>query len=154
MKHLLPLLALLALPACASVMEGSTQEIAINTTPEGANCAITRNGQNIGRINPTPGAVVIEKTKYDIIITCTKTGYGKAVYHNVSGSEGATVGNIILGGGIGWAIDSANGSDNRYDSPLNIDLPKSGTANYRSPTYEERENRANAGQEQSGARKR
>ena len=29
---------------------------------------------------------------------------------------------IILGGGIGWAIDSARGADNKYDSPINITL--------------------------------
>jgi len=26
--------------------------------------------------------------------------------------------NIILGGGIGWAADSASGADNKYDSPV------------------------------------
>jgi len=30
--------------------------------------------------------------------------------------------NIILGGGIGWAIDSASGADNKYESPITITL--------------------------------
>jgi len=31
-------------------------------------------------------------------------------------------GNIVLGGGIGWAIDSASGADNKYDGVVNVTL--------------------------------
>jgi hypothetical protein len=41
---------------------------------------------------------------------------------NKSGAAGATFGNIVLGGGIGWAVDSATGSDNKYDSPVNLSM--------------------------------
>ena len=34
----------------------------------------------------------------------------------------AAADNIILGGGIGWAIDSASGADNKYTSPVNLTL--------------------------------
>jgi len=80
----------------------------------------------IGTVSPTPGGILIEKTKYDIIIKCNKDGYQEATYFNKSGSAAATFGNIVLGGGIGWAIDSASGSDNKYDSPVNITLPLEG----------------------------
>jgi hypothetical protein len=76
----------------------------------------------IGTVSPTPSAILIEKTKYDIIVKCDKDGYQEATYFNKSGAAGATVGNIILGGGIGWAIDSATGSDNKYDSPVNLTM--------------------------------
>lgn len=112
------------LSACSSIIEGTSQEIVINTSPEGANCALEREGMVIGRIDPTPGGVVVKKTKHDINITCTKKGYETATYFNKSDVAGATVGNIILGGGIGWAIDSANGADNKYTSPVNISLNK------------------------------
>ena len=49
-------------------------------------------------------------------------GYQKATYHNKSGAAAATFGNIVLGGGIGWAVDSASGADNKYTSPVNITL--------------------------------
>lgn len=124
MKYVAPLLCLLMLPACATIVEGSSQEVMVNTTPEGASCALNRGGQTIARIDPTPGAATIKKTKYDMTIVCNKKGYEQATYLNHSGSENATFGNIVLGGGIGWAIDSANGSDNHYDSPVNITLPK------------------------------
>jgi hypothetical protein len=94
----------------------------VNTNPPGADCALLRQDVPIARINPTPGAATIEKTKYDITVSCEKEGFEKATYLNHSGAAGATFGNIILGGGIGWAIDSASGADNKYDSPVNVTL--------------------------------
>ncbi len=88
-----------------------------------------REGQQVGSIASTPGSVVIKKTKYDITILCDKAGFAQANYLDHSGAAGATVGNILAGGGIGWAIDSASGADNKYDSPLNITLvPSSASA--------------------------
>lgn len=116
------IVALLALTGCSSIIEGTSQEIMVNTTPEGADCALEREGYVIGRINPTPGAVTIKKTKHDMTIKCTKKGYETSTYFNKSDVAGATVGNVILGGGIGWAIDSASGADNKYTSPVNMTL--------------------------------
>ena len=123
-KYVVMLASVLLLPACSSIVEGTSQELVINTTPEGANCALEREGQVIGRVNPTPGGITIKKSKHDITVTCTKSGYETATYHNKSDVAGATVGNILLGGGIGWAIDSANGADNKYTTPMNITLNK------------------------------
>jgi hypothetical protein len=110
------------LSACSSIIEGTNQEITVNTNPSGANCSLERQGMSIARVEPTPGAATIKKTKYDIIIYCNKEGYQEASYLNHSGAAGATFGNIVLGGGIGWAVDSAAGADNKYDSPVNITL--------------------------------
>jgi hypothetical protein len=124
MRNALILAAMAALAGCATIMEGTSQEIMVNTTPAGASCTLNREGQVIGKIYPTPGAVVVKKTKHDLIIICNKGGYEQATFINNSGSEEAAFGNILLGGGIGWAVDSANGSDNKYMSPVNITLPK------------------------------
>lgn len=122
MKRSLLLLPVLLLAGCSSIIEGTSQEIVVNTVPEAADCALEREGQVIGRINPTPGAVTIKKTKHDMTIICNKKGYQEATYFNKSDVAGATVGNVILGGGIGWAIDSASGADNKYTTPVNITL--------------------------------
>ena len=111
-----------ALASCSSIIEGTSQEISVNTNPAGASCSLNRQDLSIGRIDTTPGTVKIQKTKDDITIVCKKDGYQDATYLDQSGSAAATVGNIILGGGIGWAIDSATGADNKYDSPVNITL--------------------------------
>ena len=113
---------LFVLSSCSSIIEGTSQEILVNTNPSGANCSLERQGVSIARIDPTPGAATIKKTKHDMTIRCTKKGYQEATHFNKSGSAGATFGNIVAGGGIGWAVDSASGADNKYDSPVNITL--------------------------------
>jgi hypothetical protein len=113
------------LGGCASVVEGSRQEIAIATGPPGANCGLTREGFEIGRVNPTPGVAKIDKTKHDITVTCDKDGYQQAVIVNKSGTAAAAFANILLGivsGGVAVAIDSASGSDNKYDTPMTVKL--------------------------------
>lgn len=115
-------ISLLTLTACSSIIEGRSQEITIITNPSGASCSLMRNNIPIGTVYPTPGSIYIEKTKHHIMVVCEKDGYEPSQYLNRSGAASATFGNIILGGGIGWAIDSASGADNKYDSPVNITL--------------------------------
>lgn len=114
--------SLAALSGCASIIEGSSQQVMVNTNPAGADCALYREGIRIGTLQNTPGSVLISKTKHDVWIACVKQGFQQATYFDHSGAAGATVGNIILGGGIGWAIDSASGADNKYESPVNVTL--------------------------------
>jgi len=121
-KLAIGILSLCTLSACSSIIEGTSQEIMVNTNPPGANCSLERQGISIARIDPTPGSATIKKTKYDMIIYCNKKGYQEASFFNHSGEAGATFGNIVLGGGIGWAVDSAAGADNKYESPVNITL--------------------------------
>ena len=128
-KTVVAALACMAVGACSSIVEGTHQEISINTNPAGANCSLNRQGVEIGRVAATPGIARIEKTKYDITIVCDKDGYQQVSQNDHSGAAAATFGNIIAGGGIGWIIDSASGSDNKYDSPVNITLvPKTAAA--------------------------
>ena len=123
-KFGLILLSAVALSGCASVVSGTEQTITIATTPTVANCALSREGQVFARVNPTPGSVKVDKLKHDITVVCSKDGYLDSSAINESGSEGSTLGNIILGGGIGWAVDSARGADNKYQDHMNITLTK------------------------------
>ncbi len=107
---------------CASIIDGTTQEIVINTNPSEARCVLNRLGVSIGTVEQTPGSETIQKTKEDITIVCDKEGYQTATHFSNSGIQGSTWGNIVLGGGVGWAIDSARGADNYYESPVNITL--------------------------------
>lgn len=108
--------------ACSSIIEGRSQQIIVNTNPIGADCGLYRQNVRIATVQNAPGSALIEKTKHDMWIVCVKPGYQMATFYNHSGAAGATFGNIILGGGIGWAIDSASGADNKYESPVNITL--------------------------------
>ncbi|HYD07972.1 MAG TPA: hypothetical protein VEB21_17305 [Terriglobales bacterium] len=113
---------LAAASGCSSVLEGRHQAIMINTNPMGAECGLYRQSLRIATVQSTPSSALIEKSKHGIWVVCAKPGYQQATYFNRSGVAVATVGNFILGGGIGWAIDSASGADNKYDSPVNISL--------------------------------
>ena len=115
-------IAVVLLSGCASIVEGRSQQMTVNTNPNGASCVFMRQGLPVATVEPTPNSVYIEKNKYDITVECSKDGYQKATYFNHSGTAGATWGNIVLGGLIGWGIDSASGSDNKYESPMNISL--------------------------------
>ena len=117
---MLMLLGLLG--GCASIVEGTNQQIAVNTNPAGADCGLYRKGLKIGTIVQAPGSVLVNKTKNDIWIVRVKQGYQAATYLNHSGVAGGTFGNIVLGGGIGWAIDSASGADNKYDGVVNLSM--------------------------------
>ncbi|MFT8519454.1 hypothetical protein [Acetobacter syzygii] len=122
-KNILLIPALFMLSSCASIIEGTNQQIKVNTNPSGAECAIYRNNERIATIENTPGSALIKKTKRDIWIACIKDGYDYGTFQNHSGMAGASFGNIVAGGLIGVAIDSASGADNKYDGTVNITLP-------------------------------
>lgn len=107
---------------CASVVSGTSQTLTLDTAPPGAECSLTRKGLVIGRVNPTPGSILVQRTRDDITVTCTREGYQTGTFVNKSGLEATTFGNIILGGLIGVAIDSASGANNKYDATMRITL--------------------------------
>ena len=115
---------LMGLTGCASIVDGHTEQILVNTNPSGAVCSFVRNNEPLGSVRPTPNSILVEKTKYDIIIKCNKPGYSEATYFSKSGEDNWVFGNILIGGLVGWGIDSATGSDNYYETPINITLPR------------------------------
>jgi hypothetical protein len=56
------------LASCASLVKGSAQTIAIRTDPPGAACTLTRAGQNIGDVDPTPATVSVFKSGAPIVV--------------------------------------------------------------------------------------
>jgi hypothetical protein len=112
--------------ACASLVgEGSSQTIAIMSTPSGATCTLMRHGEMIGKVE-TPGNIVVKRRKYDIDITCDKPGYAQAQYHNKSGLSSMVAGNVaadlLLTGGLSSIVDSASGADNEYTPTVVMSL--------------------------------
>ena len=68
----------------------------------GGHCDLNRNGEHLATLYSTPGTVHVDKTKYDIAVTCTKPGYQPASVNLESGYGVGVFGNIILGGAVGW----------------------------------------------------
>ena len=110
------------LASCASLVKGSAQTIAIRTDPPGAACTLTRAGQNIGDVDPTPATVSVFKSGAPIVVQCRKPGYTPATSTLGAGFEGATVGNIVFGGLIGVFVDMGSGATHEYPRTVSIAL--------------------------------
>jgi hypothetical protein len=121
MKRLLTLV-LPMLAGCASISHGTTQQIAVTTEPPGATCTLSRQGLSIATVAQTPGIALIQRDKRDILASCSKPGYQTAIRTLHSGVADSSFGNILVGGLIGVAIDSANGADNEYPASVVIPL--------------------------------
>ena len=80
--------------ACASITEGTSQDISVVTNPSGASCVFERQGMNIGTIASTPATLNVPKRKYDILIRCKKDGYEEASYLNHSGVTAVIAANV------------------------------------------------------------
>lgn len=119
-SSLLLLSYILLSTGCATITKGSSQSITVNSNPQGALCELTREGVNIGFVNPTPGSVTIEKDAAGIQIKCKLDGYLTTMDTLQSSVEGMTFGNILLGGIIGVAIDAGSGAMNEYPTSFNV----------------------------------
>jgi hypothetical protein len=114
------------LSGCASIFEGTTQRISVNTAPAGARCTFWKNGSLVGDIGATPGSLVVRKSKDDLFIVCDKPGYDSATFVNKSGLAWATFANILTAG-LAWAVDSSRGADNKYQGDVELTLAPAAT---------------------------
>ena len=121
MRKLL-VLGTVCLSGCASILSGTSQQVMVNTNPGGARCGIYKESERVATIDSTPGSATVQRTKHDIWLACVKPGYQAATYRNHSGIANTSFGNLIAGGLIGVAVDSATGADNRYETPVNVSM--------------------------------
>jgi hypothetical protein len=108
-----------AVSGCASIVEGTTQSIAITTTPQpGAKCTL-KNSEGTWFVT-TPGNAQVHKTKHDLAVDCTLAGFKNGHSTVAPHFNGATVGNVIAGGIIGIGIDAATGANYNYPTSVNV----------------------------------
>jgi hypothetical protein len=108
------------LSGCASVVEGTTQSVAVATPPaDGAKCTL-ENSEGTWFVT-SPGNAQIHKTKNDLHITCKKDGFRDAGITVAPHFNGATTGNVIAGGLVGLGVDAATGAN--YNYPTGIAVP-------------------------------
>ena len=88
--------------ACATGVEGASQDISVQTIPSGATCNMKRNGLSIGMIESTPGMVHVSKESTPIELTCTKEAHLAATECLQASFGGTTLGNILMGGVSVW----------------------------------------------------
>lgn len=114
------ILAALSVAACATIVKGTTQVVAVNTPGvPAATCTLT--SPAIGsRIVVTPGTTTLEKSKENVAVRCTKECYLDGAGVIPSNLQAMTAGNIIVGGVIGLGVDAASGAMNEYAPEVQV----------------------------------
>ena len=114
----------LLLSGCATVMEGSDQNINIQTL----NCddavvtCMVSNDDTAATVRP-PGSVNVEKSSKPITVECAnkdKSVTGRVLVD--SGYETMGLGNLLAGGIIGVGVDAATGAMWEYPSSVIVPL--------------------------------
>ncbi|MDM0069906.1 hypothetical protein [Variovorax sp. J31P207] len=109
---------------CASVTHGTTQSLKVETLTsdgkaiEGAECrlsndkgdALTQSGQS----------VLVRRSGANLKVECTQAGLPPATGQAVSRVNAGMVGNIVVGGVIGAAIDVGSGAGYNYPSWMQL----------------------------------
>ena len=124
MRLLLVLAATGLLSSCSSIISDSSQPFTIDTGDvKGATCRLTNNsGEYI--LGSSPGIITIDNACDVMQVVCKKEGYKtKSVQVDYS-HKGSTVGNIILGGGIGYLVDRGTGAACKYPPSIFVTMDK------------------------------
>lgn len=117
------LLAGVPLGGCATIVNGTNQDVAFNSQPDGAIVELST-GQNC----VTPCSFAMRRGS-DSEITINKPGYQPVSIYVQSRLGGSTFGNIIAGGVIGAIVDGSNGASNHlYPSPVYVRLVPVGSS--------------------------
>lgn len=125
LKGTLPIaLTCLSLGGCASIIDGSTQVLSVQTVAkdgaevENANCTLTSN-KGTWFVN-TPGTVPVHRSYDPLNINCKKKGVPPGIATVNSSTKGMAFGNILAGGVIGAAVDMGTGAAYDYPSLITV----------------------------------
>ena len=101
--------------SCASLISGTSQDIFIDSNPEGA--TIYEGGLKVGR---TPASITVKKSGFsDKEISLSLEGYERRTFILKKSFDAVAI--LNLAGILGWAIDFATGAIFKYDR-TNYDL--------------------------------
>ncbi len=106
---------------CATIVTGTSQSVTVDVlNAPGAKCkGIDKKGRVYFWYN-TPAFATVHKGDGPITLTCEKSGFKKTVHSFDETLVGATLANIILGGGIGILIDAVSGAAQQYASYIQL----------------------------------
>ena len=124
---------------CASIVTGTTQQLAVTSSPSGARCDLTREGASLGSVE-TPNTIEVSKSAYSIAVNCAGQGLrGQAIVQ--SELQAATFGNALVGGVVGVGVDMATGAAHKYPANVNVILQPDNAAPPSPAMRRPRENR-------------
>ncbi len=111
-----------AVAGCATITKGTDDLVTIDTEPDGAQCVLFTDKNQIAVINPTPGSIKVPKSKRDLSVRCEKDGYFPTEGVIAASFQAMTIGNVLFGGLIGVAIDAGSGAMHKYEDGVMITL--------------------------------
>lgn len=115
-------LALMVLPACASITQGTTQSVAVDTTPSRSAVCQLSNENGTWTIARTPGSTIINKGSGPLNAVCRTEDGWNGSNSTVSYTGGAVWGNVLFGGILGAAIDMSSGAAYNYPGEILVPL--------------------------------
>lgn len=116
-KHLIFAVIGFNLISCATIINGTRQQIPVASNPPGAYVDV--DGCCVGT---TPMTVDVARKQFHIV-TLSKEGYHQESFQLQPVISGAVAGNIIAGGLIGWGVDAVSGAQYRLiPETLAVDL--------------------------------
>lgn len=112
------------LTGCASVTHGTSQTVKIETLSasgqviDGAECRVSNDKAEILVLSGQSAPV--RRSGANLSIDCAQAGYPAASGQAISRANPGMVGNILIGGGIGAAIDASSGAGFSYPSWIQL----------------------------------
>jgi uncharacterized protein YceK len=113
------LVAAMLLTGCASITNGTTQTIALSTSPvQKAHCTL-QNSKGSWAVPATPASVKVHRSFGNLTIKCRKHALqGKKVVE--SSTKKMVFGNALFGGVIGAGVDASDGAAYSYPNQVNV----------------------------------
>jgi hypothetical protein len=115
--------AVLCLASCASVIEGTTQQIFVTTTPEtGAACTASNARGEWSLV--TPATVTVKKSESVLKIRCSKPWWQDGTFYAAGKMSGASLAGNMLPyvGVLNMAVDGSAGAALSYPGSYSIEL--------------------------------
>lgn len=100
-----------ALAGCATIVNGTTQKVQINSIPDGAEVVIDDSRQHV----TTPATVKLSRRDSHKLVF-HKPGYQDTAESLTSGMSGSILGNLLAGGVVGLAIDASDGAGRKLSA--------------------------------------
>jgi hypothetical protein len=116
--------SLLSLNACATIVSGNDETVAV-TPPavQAANCKL-QNGKGEWNVTSTPGTTMVKTGSGNMTVTCEKDGYEKGSSIYASNIKGWIWGNLGFGGLIGVVVDLSTGAGYEYPKAMPVAMKK------------------------------
>ena len=119
---LLYLYSSLTLVGCGAIRTDPRESITLETKPPGASCVLSREGNVVGQVNPTPGDIIVDRNKHDMSVVCTKEGYQDGTGNLKSGLARTFFLNVLQMDALAVGVDAVTGADNSYPGVTTIEL--------------------------------